>query len=217
MFECSEIEAQIVILSTKQDNNRKYAEIVRKAIATYERQVDERRRQAAERAIVDTRWELPKDRLYDEETNEVVANVENHALEPFIRLKRASTPEQRFEAFLEGHKEHIAWWYKNGDKGRDHYAIAYTKNDKSRGLFYVDFIVQMKSGRLMLFDTKSANSDPEAPAKHNALIDYVRAHPDLGGGVIVEDSPSGNWLYCDTHIENTTDHRGWTAFFPDRL
>lgn len=216
LFECFETEARKVILSTKQDNNRKYAEIVRKAIATYERQVDERRRQAAERAIVDTRWELPKDRLYDEETNEAVPDVENHALEPFIRLKRASTPEQRFEAFLEEHREQIDWWYKNGDKGRDHYAIAYTKaNGKSRGLFYVDFIIQLKNGRLMLFDTKSADSDGEAPAKHNALIDYVREHEGMGGGVIVEDSPSGNWLYCDTYIENTSDHRGWKAFFPD--
>ena len=66
----------------------------------------------------------------------------------------------------------------------------------------------------MLFDTKSANSKDEAIAKHNALIDYVHAHQDMGGGIIVENS--GNWLYSDTYINNTTDFSGWKAFFPDQ-
>ncbi|MBR1835095.1 MAG: DEAD/DEAH box helicase family protein [Bacteroidales bacterium] len=216
LFECFETEARKIILSTKQDNNKKYAVIVRKALAAYERQMEERRKKAAERAIVPTQWELPPDRIYDEETNCVVPDVENHALEPFIRQRRASTPEQRFEAFLEEHKDHIAWWYKNGDSGRDHYAIEYIRSDKTRSLFYVDFIIQMKSGRILLFDTKSANSDTQAPAKQKALIDYVRAHQNMGGGVIVEDKPTGNWLYSDTYIANTTDLSGWIAFFPDK-
>ncbi|MBR3725752.1 MAG: DEAD/DEAH box helicase family protein [Bacteroidales bacterium] len=214
LFECYENEAVKIILSTKNDNNRKYADIVNKAISTYARHHDERKRKAAERAINDIHWELPADRLYEEETNEAINGMDSHALLPFIRQRGASSPEKRFETFLEEHKEYLDWWYKNGDKGRDHYAIAYTKSDGSKSLFYVDFIIRMKSGRILLFDTKSANSDSEAPAKHNALIDYVRAHQDMGGGIIVENS--GNWLYSDTYINNTTDLSGWKAFFPDQ-
>ena len=149
-----------------------------------------------------------------EETNEAINGMDSHALLPFIRQRGASSPEKRFETFLEKHKEYIDWWYKNGDKGRDHYAIAYTKSDGSKSLFYVDFIIRMKSGRILLFDTKSANSKDEAIAKHNALIDYVHAHQDMGGGIIVENSC--NWLYSDTYINNTTDFSGWKAFFPDQ-
>ena len=162
----------------------------------------------------DIHWELPADRLYEEDINEAINGMDSHALLPFIRQRGASNPEKRFETFLEEHKEYIEWWYKNGDKGRDHYAIAYTKSDGSKCLFYVDFIIRMKSGHILLFDTKSANSDSEAPAKHNALIDYVRVHQNMGGGVIIEGN--GNWLYSDTYINNTTDHSGWKAFFPDQ-
>ncbi len=214
LFECYENEAVKVILSTKNDNNRKYADIVNRAINSYRDHHDERKRKAAERAISDVRWELPADRLYEEETNEAIKGMDSHALLPFIRQRGAYSPEKRFEIFLNEHKEYIDWWYKNGDKGRDHYAIAYTKRDGSKSLFYVDFIIRMKSGHIMLFDTKSANSDSEAPAKHNALIDLVRAHQDMGGGIIIEDS--GNWLYSDTYINNTTDLSGWKAFFPDQ-
>lgn len=214
LFECYENEAVKIILSTKNDNNRKYADIVNKAISTYARHHDERKRKAAERAINDIHWELPADRLYEEETNEAINGMYSHALLPFIRQRGASSPEKRFETFLEEHKEYIEWWYKNGDKGRDHYAIAYTQSDGSKSLFYVDFIIRMKSGRILLFDTKSADSDSEAPAKHKALIDYVRVHQNMGGGVIIEDN--GNWLYSDTYISKTTDHSGWKAFFPDQ-
>lgn len=215
LFECYETDAVKVILSTKRDNNRKFGDVVRVAIASYERNLDERKKRAAERSIVASRWEIPEERIYDELTNEVVEEVENHALKPFIRQLRVSNPEKRFEAFLEEHTDSIDWWYKNGDKGRDHYAVDYVKLDGTRSLFYVDFIVRMKNGRVLLFDTKSANSDHEAPNKHNALIDYIREHEGLGGGIIVEDEANGNWLYSDTYIDNTTDHSGWKAFFPD--
>ena len=214
LFECFETEAMKVILSSNNDNNRKYGEVVRVAIERYARHLDERKRRAAERAIVDTQWVLPDERLYDEETNEAVADADTHALLPFVRQRNASTPERRFEAFLESHREAIDWWYKNGDKGRDHYAIDYTRGDGSRSLFYVDFIIRMKDGRIMLFDTKSAGSDPDAPAKHNALRDYIDMHDMMDGGVTVEDAATGNWLYSTSHIADTSDHCRWQAWLP---
>lgn len=216
LFECDENQAIKVILSTKRDNNKKFAEVVRKALTAYEHRMGERKQRAAERSIVDVEWHLPDERIYDEATNTEIDKVENHALQPFIQLNKASTPEKEFVQMLEANSEHIAWWYKNGDKGRDHYAIDYVKGDGSRALFYVDFIVCMKSGRLMLLDTKSANSDPDAPAKHNALIDYLQQHDNMGGGIIIKDNATGNWLYSDTYIDNTSDHSGWRAFFPDQ-
>ena len=67
--------------------------------------------------------------------------------------------------YLEEHSQWIDWWYKNGDKGKQHYAIAYGKS-----LFYVDFVIRMKNGHVYLFDTKSAGSDVTAPEKHKCLV-----------------------------------------------
>ena len=50
-------------------------------------------------------------------------DVENHALEPFYEYKTASRPEKEFVSFLENHKDHLDWWYKNGDKNKEDFAI----------------------------------------------------------------------------------------------
>lgn len=80
-------------------------------------------------------------------------------------------------------------------------------------LFYVDFVVRMKNGQVFLFDTKTENSDSEAPNKHNALIDYM-ADKNLQGGVLVEKDDV--WHYSRFHIETTEDVVGWDSFFPDQ-
>ena len=86
----------------------------------------------------------------------------------------------------------------------------------TKSLFYIDFIIRMKNGTVLLFDTKSAGSDLEAPNKHNALIDYIAANPSINpkGGVIIFDGH--NWKYSPCHIENTNDLSGWDSFFPDQ-
>ena len=57
-------------------------------------------------------------------------------------------------------------------------------------MFYVDFVIRMKNGQVFLFDTKSEDSDKNAPCKHNALIDYIHneenADKHLKGGVIIQ-------------------------------
>ena len=151
-----------------------------------------------------------------EQTHQIVPRVEDHALLPFIELIHASNPEQRFRLFLEAHKDAIDWWYKNGDEGKQHYSIPYTTSAGEKALFYVDFIIRMNNGQVFLFDTKSAGSDPEAPRKHNALIDYMaapeRAKDHLLGGVIIEHHDV--WYYSRFHIDSTDEVRGWEAWMP---
>ena len=139
--------------------------------------------------------------------------VEDHALLPFIELNTAKTPERRFSDFLEANKAYIDWWYKNGDEGKQHYSIPYVNAQKEKALFYVDFVVRMKNGQVFLFDTKTENSDPEAPNKHNALIDYMEGN-GLRGGVIIEKNDV--WYYSRFHISTTAHTDGWDAFFPDQ-
>ena len=219
LFELFETEAKKVVLY--HENRPKFAEIVSKALARYSNILEQRKKEANERSFEAYGWEVPEDRIYTEENHVIKDTVKDHALLPFVELRTASTPEREFAAFLESNRESIDWWYKNGDKGREHYAIEYTNSQGKTALFYVDFVIRMKNGQIFLFDTKTENSDPEAPQKHNALLAYMQNEENvskhLQGGIIVHDTDhSGNWLYSQQPIETIYDVRGWEAFLPDR-
>ena len=197
----------------------KFEDILRRAIAKYIERINKRREDAKKRALKTYQWEVPESREYNEAANQVVPETMNHALIPFIQQKKASTPEQHFEAFLEDYTESIDWWYKNGDSGKQHYAISYTNVDGDKALFYVDFVIRMKNGQIFLFDTKSEDSDKNAICKHNALIDYIHneenADKHLKGGIIIQTSNGENWRYCPIKIKNSTDITGWDSFHPN--
>ena len=122
-FGIFETDAKKVVLY--HDNKTKFDRLLDKALETYarKRQID-KARSAARREFKQYDWEVPEERVYDSETNHI-EDARNHALSPFIQLNAASNPEKEFIKFLEANAEWIDWWYKNGDKGKQHYAIAY--------------------------------------------------------------------------------------------
>ncbi len=198
-------------------NKPKFAELITIAINLYIKAIEVRQRAAKQRAFKTYNWEVPANREYSETSNEEVPGVKEHALVPFIQLKNASSPEKRFEKFLESNKDSIDWWYKNGDEGKQHYSIAYTTIGEGQGLFYVDFVIRMNDGTIFLFDTKSPSSDIEAPNKHNALIEYMKAENENGqnlkGGIIIEENEL--WRYSSLPIDNTQDLQNWDVFHPN--
>ena len=198
-------------------NKPKFAELITIAINLYIKAIEVRQHAAKQRAFKTYNWEVPANREYSETSNEEVPGVKEHALMPFIQLKNASSPEKRFEKFLESNKDSINWWYKNGDEGKQHYSIAYTTIGEGQGLFYVDFVIRMNDGTIFLFDTKSPSSDIEAPNKHNALIEYMKAENENGqnlkGGIIIEENEL--WRYSSLPIDNTQDLQNWDVFHPN--
>lgn len=208
LFGIFDTDAKKVVLYN--ENKPKFDRLLRLALDKYKKLRDLKKRKASASSIQEYLWEVPQERLYDEETHHIEA-VQNHALLPFVELNSASSPERRFVAFLEQNSEYIDWWYKNGDKGRQHYAVPYTDSNDLKHLFYVDFVIRLKNGKVMLFDTKSAGSDPMAHVKHNALNAYMLEEnangANLMGGVLVEEGL--NWLWSKHNIENTTNLTGW--------
>lgn len=200
-------------------NKSHFEEIIRHAIAKYIIKINTKRKEAKQRSYKEYTWEVPEVREYNESTNHELPEVKNHALMPFIQLKSCSSPEKRFEEFLEEHNDCIDWWYKNGDEGKQHYSISYTGLDESLQLFYIDFVIRMKNGQIFLFDTKSQQSDMEAPNKHNSFVDYINSPSNenlhLLGGVIIEEG--NNWYWAPFKIEDTKDPiaNNWNAFHPD--
>ena len=123
---------------------------------------------------------------------------------------------------MENNKQFIEWWYKNGDKGKEHFSVFYINNMNEQSLFFVDFIIRFKNGVIGLFDAKTKRSDSEAPNKHNALIKYIedemRTDPNLKiiGGITIPETAGNNvgFRYCPNRISDTSDLTGWEYFNP---
>lgn len=201
------------------ENRPKFDRLIRLALERYAEIRNVKRQRASARLLKEFEWSVPDERMYDDETHHV-RPAQNHAMMPFVELNKASSPEKRFVEYLEKNSASIDWWYKNGDSGRQNYAIPYIKPDKTKGLFYVDFVIRLKNGKVFLFDTKSVGSEPlTAHLKHNALNAYIAEQNAnganlAGGGVIVEEGL--NWIWSRFTIEDTINHDGWDAFYPAR-
>ncbi len=212
-FGIFDMDAKKIVLY--HENKPKFDRLLDIALEKYARiRESKKKRLKVLRELKRYEWEVPEERVYDSETN-TIKETENHALTPFVQLNTASAPEREFVKFLEENTQWIDWWYKNGDNGKQHYAIPYGDgNDKS--LFYVDFVIRMKNGHIYLFDTKSKESDITAPEKHNALLKYINEYTTekikLFGGIIIQEG--GNWLYSKLPIDNTTDTLNWDSFYP---
>ena len=174
----------------------------------------------ANRRIENSEWAVPKIRYYNDLYNR--QEILSHALEPFFEYKNASSPEIAFKDFIIANGSQIEWWYKNGDQGKEHFAVPYTDSFGVLRLFYVDFVLKLKSGKVGLFDTKTKRSDVEAPNKHNALLNYIEkenaANPEriLTGGILIpqETSDTVSFRYCTNRISDTNDLTGWDFFNP---
>lgn len=202
-----EYEARKLILEPS--NKEKVIELINLSLEGYylwqkEKENEYRRLEIGE-------WTLPKERSYTD-NNEGITTVKYHVLLPYYQAKNVSDPEKIFTAYIEQNSDYIEWWHKNGDSGKENFSVAYTNTANRLSLFYVDFIIQLKSGAIGLFDTKTKNSDPEAANKHNALLRYINEQEgDFVGGIIIPQIIDDTCIfrYSRSKIENTDNITGW--------
>jgi type III restriction enzyme len=105
--------------------------------------------------------------------------------------------ELNFIKYLESKGKKIDWWFKNGNQGKEYFAIKYFNSvDQKEALFYPDFIIRFKNGRIGVFDPKKEQTatDPETADKAKALALKLK---ELGkgyvGGITVFEN--GVWNY----------------------
>ena len=202
-------------------NRPRFEELIRKALLRYEATVKcAAQDQAA--TYQQSLWQVPETRLYNAG---VVRTTEgemfNHALCPYFEELQASNPEREFARWLDDKMEYVDWWYKNGNEGKQHFAVPYTDSADRKRCFYVDFIIRLKSGTICLFDTKTKGSDADAPEKNNALLDYIEDYQSKGkkivGGVLIKEEGTSNWYYPGGIIHDTDNIDGWSALHLETL
>lgn len=198
-----------------------FEELIRKALITYEATL-KRNAQKIEVRYQESVWQVPETRLYNAAAVRTTeGEIFNHALYPYFEQVKASRPEVEFARWLDDKMEYVDWWYKNGDEGKQHFAVPYLDSGNRKRCFYVDFIIRLKSGTICLFDTKTCGSDADAPEKNNALMDYISDYKAKGknivGGVIIKDERTSNWYYPGGIINDTDSIDGWSALHLESL
>jgi len=217
-FMLDEFKAIKIILF--EQNKSKFIELIDIALEKHQVLLHQKASEASKR-VEESQWDIPVEKIYNEHYQE--RDVDYHALKPFYEQNRASKPEKEFVSFLETNKNHLEWWYKNGDKNKEDFALTYEDvNGITRG-FYVDFVIKNKNGSIALFDTKTLDSNSDFVAKHNALFNYLKENSTIEkpliGGVIVPKGALDNrtWKYCDNLIDKATDMTGWVSFEPSMI
>lgn len=202
-------------------NRPRFEELVHKALVTYGAMM-KRAAKEQKTAYRQSVWQVPETRLYNAgAVRTTEGEIFNHALFPYFEKLDASKPEQEFARWLDERMEYVDWWYKNGDDGKQHFAVPYTDSGDRKRCFYVDFIIRLKSGTICLFDTKTKGSDADAPEKNNALLDYIGDYQAKGkkivGGVLIKEDNSSNWYYPGGIIHDTNSIDGWSALHLETL
>ena len=195
-------------------NRPHFEDLIRKAITRYAallgREDEESEGNTPYKEFI---WEVPETRIYNSEKNvSREGEIYNHALHPYFEQKNASIPEYRFARWLDAQREEVDWWYKNGDEGKQHFAVPYIAQDGKNRCFYVDFIIRLKNGTICLLDTKTPGSDENGVEKNNALYEYVKSYREKGvkiyGGVLIQEGD--NWYFPDGLVDNIDSTSGWT-------
>lgn len=134
-------------------------------------------------------------------------------VQPFYLKKeyKGRINELLFIKYLEDKTNKLDWWFKNGDSGKEFYSLKYFNTaKKEEALFYPDWIMKFKDGRIGIFDTKSGQTaqNPEGRAEGlaNKLKELNKNGGNYVGGLVVLEN--NQWYYFSNEkylLEPTID------------
>jgi type III restriction enzyme len=164
--------------------------------------------------IPDENWNIPESREYDAHYKERQSKAKSSVLKPYYQIVNQSKQyetELSFIEFLDNNKK-VEWWFKNADRDGTYFAIPYTDDVGEDKPFYVDFIIQMKDGRIGLFDTKSGFTAQFAKQKSDGLQKYIQVQnkkqKNLFGGIVHPKSNSF-WIWNKIPYQYDKELTGW--------
>lgn len=133
----------------------------------------------------------------------------------YIRKDYDGKPnETEFIRYIDSKKNKIDWWFKQ-EIGQEYFAIKYFNTaDQKFSLFYPDWIIKFKDGKIGIFDTKSGRTATDTEGRGSALVEKLK---ELGknfvGGIVLKEG--GIWHYNDSkdykYIPGKLD-KNWKKF-----
>ena len=196
-------------------NNEKLSLLIAKSIDAYRPIKQEELIAKIEETYYD--WDVKPFETYNQHTSVEKPFKHNVYTPAFVAIDRSS-PESYFEDYLESKGAVLLWWYKNGDSKRDYLGLKYQKDNVPR-IFYPDYVIQLKSGKLIIGDTKGGQTAEDSLPKALVLEKYLNllGKERASGGIFILDkanrwrvntTPSKNfdlsdltqWLYLDDLI-----------------
>ncbi len=137
----------------------------------------------------------------------------------FLKEYDGRKNEIAFKEYIDGQKE-ISWWFKNGDQGKEYFAIRYyNTTDQKDALFYPDWIIRFNDGRIGIFDTKDGRTatDQETKDKAEALSQkLLKLGKKYVGGIAIFEN--GIWYfnqgkkYQYTQGKSVNEDKNWQRF-----
>jgi len=202
-FDYGGVNAQMIVFDKL--NHQHFIDVLNRAKDVYFGEVEKR-----EKEIVAENWEVPPSVNFSDEY--VLKKRGISILQPFYERENASMPEKNFADFLDRKTDEIEWWFKNGERDGSFFAVPYIENNEQK-MFYVDWIVKYKDGRIGLFDTKAGITAETAKSRAEGLAKYIKEEnkkkKNLFGGIVIQKART--WYLNDNDIYEykEDDFRGW--------
>ena len=167
---------------------KEYRPILNKILE--ERHKKQKEKEAPIFKVSDLKYKYTEDYVKVEQNNCVMDSC-------YLRDYTGRKNEEKFVNYIDPKTDSVKWWLKNGDSGKDAYSLVYfNKTFQKESLFYPDWIIQFKNGKVSIFDTKNGRTlNTEGRAK--GLAEKLQELGDNYVGGIVRFS-NGVWEYCDS-------------------
>ncbi len=195
------------------NNLNKFTELLGKSTGDYKPVKKAEVKAKIEETIYE--WDIKKEEFFNEHSDEKL-NYKLCIYEPCYLSKTRSTPEKEFEKYLETKADKIIWWFKNGVSKKDFFGVKYEENDFPQ-TFYPDYIIQLKSGKIFIGDTKAGRTATDAKSRAESLQLYIKKQNKKGnnliGGIIIQDDTK-KWRINQQDVFNydKNDLRKWDYF-----
>jgi type III restriction enzyme len=205
VLEYASDQVEIINIALSKSNAGHFTNVIDAAKATYIELVSTREKEL----VTVTGWNVPETLNFtgEESSYEMVLS----AMLPFYSSSKFKT-ELAFISYLES-SQRVKWWFKNGERDSTYFAIPYVENDQPKP-FYVDFIVQLKDGRIGLLDTKRGQTVKTSKEKVDGLRKYLSKNLTTFGGIVDNTKVdfSGRWMFFegDSTELKEGDFSNWT-------
>lgn len=176
-----ELMQKIIVCS--KENQANIDDIFQRAIAVYDDQ-NKREKQAriANRKKV---FDFSVPIVDDFSNNYTEVAMRKNVYATYYRKNNAPQTEKDFESLIDG-QENVEWWYKNGEKMKKYFAVAYIDAYGVERAFYPDYIIKFADGHVGIYDTKSAGFQVEdTKVKAEALQKYIKEQRKVAGGIVI--------------------------------